>query len=143
MDVQNFRKFFNSRNRWAYSLSIFNINYMAFWKHRKQIYFVSWGRLYTSLKEHATNVINFEKKKVLPLIKEEVKSHQDAKFCYIWKKKSKSYRKVRDDCHFTGKYKVQLVAHIIWDLDLMCLIKPLQLVLHNASNYDYNSIKNN
>ena len=41
----------------------------------------------TSLKEHATNVINFEKKKVLPLIKEEVKSHQDAKFRYIWKKK--------------------------------------------------------
>ena len=37
----------------------------------------------TSLKELATNVINFEKKKVLPLIKEEVKSHQDAKFRYI------------------------------------------------------------
>ena len=29
----------------------------------------------TSLGEHATNVINFEKKKILPLAKEEIKPH--------------------------------------------------------------------
>ena len=29
----------------------------------------------TSLREHATNVINFEKKKTLPLAKEEIKPH--------------------------------------------------------------------
>ena len=34
----------------------------------------------TSLREHATNVINFEKKKMLPLTKEEVKSYQDVIF---------------------------------------------------------------
>ena len=34
-------------------------------------------------KEHATNLINFEKKTMLPLTKEELKSHQDAKVCYI------------------------------------------------------------
>ena len=37
----------------------------------------------TSLREHATNVINFEKKKILPLTKEELKSYQDAKVCYL------------------------------------------------------------
>ena len=36
-----------------------------------------------SLREHAKNIIDFEKKKVLPLTKEKVKSHQDAKVCYI------------------------------------------------------------
>ena len=37
----------------------------------------------TSLREHATNVINFEKKKMLPLTKKELKLHQDATECYI------------------------------------------------------------
>ena len=41
----------------------------------------------TSLKENAKNIIDFEKTKMLPLIKEELKSHQDAKVCYICVKK--------------------------------------------------------
>ena len=36
-----------------------------------------------SLKEHAKNIIDFEKKKMLPLTKEELKSYQDAKVCCI------------------------------------------------------------
>ena len=36
----------------------------------------------TSLKEHAKNIIDFEKKKMLSLTKEELKSHKDAKVCY-------------------------------------------------------------
>ena len=39
-----------------------------------------------SLREHAKNIIDFEKKKMLPLTKEELKSHQDAKICYICEK---------------------------------------------------------
>ena len=57
-----------------------------------------------SLREQAKNITDFERKeKMLPLTKEELKSHQDAKVCYICvkrilKKLSKSitYRKVRD-----------------------------------------------
>ena len=37
----------------------------------------------TSLREYATNVVNFEKKKMLSFRKEELKSHQDVKVCYI------------------------------------------------------------
>ena len=37
----------------------------------------------TSLREHTKNIIDFEKKKMLPLTKEELKSHQDVKVCYI------------------------------------------------------------
>ena len=41
----------------------------------------------TSLREHARNVIDFEQKKMLPLTKEELKSYQDAKVCYVCEKK--------------------------------------------------------
>ena len=40
-----------------------------------------------SLREHATNVIKFEKKKMLPLTKEELKSYQKAKVCDIYRKR--------------------------------------------------------
>ena len=49
---------------------------------------------------------------MLPLTKEEWKSHQYAKVCYICRKnflkkfaKDKNYRKVRDHCHYTGRYR--------------------------------------
>ena len=75
----------------------------------------------TSLKEHAKNIIDSEKKKLLPLTKEELKSHQDAKVSYICGKgflkkfaNNKNYRKVRDYRHFTGKYRG--AAHSICNL---------------------------
>ena len=37
----------------------------------------------TSLRDHVKNIIEFEKKKTLPLSKEELKSHQDPKVRYI------------------------------------------------------------
>ena len=37
----------------------------------------------TSLREHRKNIIDFQKKKMIPLTKEDVKSHQDGKLCYI------------------------------------------------------------
>ena len=42
----------------------------------------------TSLREHTQNIIDFEKKEMLTLTKEELKSHQDAKVCYICEKKN-------------------------------------------------------
>ena len=65
-----------------------------------------------SLREHMKNIFDFEKKKKLPLTKEELKSHEDGKVCYICLKsilkrlsKNINYRKVRDHCHYAGKYK--------------------------------------
>ena len=45
-------------------------------------------RFCESLREYAKNIIGFEKKKMLPLTKEKLKSHQDAKVCYICRKRS-------------------------------------------------------
>ena len=92
-----------------------------------------------SLKKHATNVINFENIKMLPLTKEKLKSHQYAKaYCVCGKRflkkfaKDKNYRKIRDHCHFAGKYRG--AAHST------CLLRfnvsNLKLVFHKGSNYD-------
>ena len=77
-------------------------------------------KICTSLREHATNVINFEKKKMLPLIKKELKLHQEVTEYYISGKiflkkfaNDKNYRKVRDHCHFTGKLEVEHIVYVI------------------------------
>ena len=147
MDVQS-RKFFNNKYRWAYSLRIFDVNNLGIWSHRKQTYFISRKRIYKKvfwiLLEQAINIIDFEKKKLLSLTKEELKSHQDAKVSYICgkrilKKLSKSIncQKVRDHCHYAGKYRG--AAHSI------CILKFIvpnetSVVFHNNSNYIYHFI---
>ena len=41
-----------------------------------------------SSREQVKNIINFQKKKMLPLTKGKLKSNQDAKVCYICRKES-------------------------------------------------------
>ena len=98
----------------------------------------------TSLREHATNVVNFEKKKMTPLTKEEQKSHQDAKVCCICGKiilkrfaNDKNYQNVRDLCHFKGKYRG--AAHNICTLKFYAPYE-IPVVFHNDSSYDYHFI---
>ena len=73
-----------------------------------------------SLKEHATNVINFEEKKMLPLTKKELNLHQDATECYICGKrlltkfvKDKNCQKLRDHCHLQENIKVQRIVYVV------------------------------
>ena len=94
----------------------------------------------TPLIEHPTNVLNFEKKKLLPLPKKELKLTA----CYICEKrlskrfaKYKNYRKVRDHCSFTGKYRG--AAHRIYNLRFNVL-KEIPAVFNKLSNYDYHFI---
>ena len=65
------------------------------------------------LREHASKIINYEKKKMIPLTTEEKIYHNKQKICYICKKEfsnnDKKNYKVRDHCHYTGKYRG--VAH--------------------------------
>ena len=75
-------------------------------------------KFYKDLKEHATRIINYEKKKIIPLTKEEKISYNDQQICYICKKEfdksDKKHHKVRDHCHYTGKYRG--AAHNICNL---------------------------
>ena len=92
----------------------------------------------TPSREHAKNIIDFEKKEMIILPKEELKLYQDAKVCIICRKKKftkdKNYQRVRDYCHYTGKYRG--AAHSICNLKFNVLNK-IPTILHNGSNYDY------
>ena len=81
---------------------------------------------------------------MLPLTKEELKSYQDKKVCYICGKralknlaKDENYRKFRDHCRYTGKYRG--AAHSICNLKFN-VPNEIPAVFHNGSNYDYHFI---
>ena len=95
------------------------------------------------LKEHVTRIINYEKKEIIRLTKEERKIHRKQKVCYICKKEfstaddDKKQNKVKDHFHYTGKYRG--AAHNICNLRYKTP-KEIPLVLHNGSTYDYHLI---
>ena len=72
------------------------------------------------LGEHVTKIINYEKKKMIPLTKKQEKKHNKREVCHICKKRfstgdnNKKYHKVRDHCHYTGKCRG--AAHDICNL---------------------------
>ena len=66
-------------------------------------------------------ITNFEKKKIKLLTEEQKESYENAKIFYICKEEfenkyseDKECHKVRDHCHYTGKYRG--AAHSICDL---------------------------
>ena len=71
------------------------------------------------LREYATKIINHEKIKMIPLTKKEEKNYNKQKVCYICKKEfntddsNKKDHNVKDHCHYTGKYRGQLIISVI------------------------------
>ena len=63
------------------------------------------------LRKHATKIINYEKKEMIPLTKKEENKHNKQKVCHIRKKRfntdenNKKFHKVKAHCHYTGKYR--------------------------------------
>ena len=98
-------------------------------------------KFYEPLREQALKTIDFKKKKMKPLTKEQQQSYEKTKICYTCKEKfknkhlkGKKYRKVRDHCHYTGKY--------IGDAHSICNLKHSEpkknyIDFHNGSNYGY------
>ena len=95
------------------------------------------------LTEHATKTINYEKKDMIPLTKKEEKHYNKQKVCYICKKEfntdniDKKHHKVKDHCHYTGKYRG--AAHNICNLRYR-IPKEIPIVFHNGCRYDYHFI---
>ena len=93
------------------------------------------------LREHATKIINYEKKDMILLTKKEEENYNNQKVCYICKKEfdksDKKHYKVRDHCHYTGKYRG--AAHNICNLRYK-IPKEIPIVFHNGSTYDYHFI---
>ena len=91
--------------------------------------------------------IDYEKKEMIPLTDEENELYEMQKVCYICKKifstdkndknVFKLYHKVRDHCHYTGKFRG--AAHSICNLRYKTP-KEISVVFHNGSTYDYHFI---
>ena len=98
---------------------------------------------YLDLREHAGKIINYEKKEMVPLTKKEKKMHCRQKKCYICKKRfstdnnNKKYHKVKNHCHYTGKYRG--AAYDICNLRHK-IPKEMPVVIHNDSTHDYHFI---
>ena len=95
------------------------------------------------LREHATKIINYEKKEMIPLTKEEKKFYNMQKVCHICKRifstnyNNNKNHKVKDRCHYTGKYRG--AAHDISNLRYK-IPKDIPVVFHNVSTHDYQFI---
>ena len=80
-----------------------------------------------------------------PLTKEEEENYNNQEVCYICKKEfntsdtteHKKHNKVRDHCHYTGKYRRG--AHNICNLRYK-IPKEIPIIFHNGSTYDYHFI---
>ena len=89
-------------------------------------------RFCKDLKDHATKTIDFKKKNMIPLTKEEQDNYNKENTYYICKKDFNN-DKVRDHCHFTGKYRG--AAHNTCNLRYK-IPKNIPVTFHNGSTYD-------
>ena len=96
------------------------------------------------LKELRMEIINSEEKEMTPLTNKEIKSYEEQKVCDICKRKfcyDKNnkreydlYHKVRDHCHYTGKFRGD--AHNICNLQYN-VTKKICIIFHNSSTYHF------
>ena len=92
-------------------------------------------------------IINYEQKEMIPLTYEENKSYKEQEACHICEKKFgvdkddenyKDKRKVKDHCHYTGKFRG--AAHSKCNLNYK-VPKDIPIIVYNAS-YDTHFIIN-
>ena len=104
-------------------------------------------KLCKKLKKRAMKIINYEKKEMIPLTKEENKSYKEQETCYTCEKKfsidkddenSENRKKVKDHCHYTGKFRG--AAHSKCNSNCK-ILKDIPIIIHNAS-YDTHFIIN-
>ena len=104
-------------------------------------------KLCKKLKEHAMKIINYEEKEMIPLTHGENKLYKEQEACNICEEKFcvdkddenyKNKRKVKDHCHYTGKFRG--AAHSKCNLNYK-VRKDIPIIIHNAS-YDTHFITN-
>ena len=93
-----------------------------------------------ALKDEVNKIISIKQKPMDPLTDQEKESYPNAKTCFICEKpfgETKSDIKVRDHCHYTGKYRG--AAHNACNLQYK-VPKSIPVVIHNGSSYDFHLI---
>ena len=99
------------------------------------------------LKELGMEMIKFKRKEMISLTNEKIKSYEKQNECYICEKRfcddknKKSeydlYHKVRDHCHYTGRFRgaVHNICNLRYNIP-----KKIPVVFHNGSTYDYHFV---
>ena len=90
-------------------------------------------RFCKGLRGHATKIINYGEKEMIPLTDKEFGTDENDKNTF------KLCHKVRDHCHHTGKFR--RAAHSICNFRYKTP-KEIPVVFHNGSTYDYHFITN-
>ena len=97
------------------------------------------------IRGQAMRIVNYEIKEMITLTDEKNKFYEEQKVCNICKKgfstddNDKKHYKVRDHCHYIGKFRG--AAHSICNLRYKTP-KEIPIVFHNGSTYDYHFIIN-
>ena len=92
-------------------------------------------RFCNDLKEHVIRIINYETKPMIVLTEEEKESYENQQLCHICDKEfytdnDEETRKVRDHCHYTGKYRS--ADHSKCNLKYK-IVKVIPVLFHNGS----------
>ena len=94
------------------------------------------------LKQQAKSIVDYEKKEMIKLTQEEQYRHDTRKLCFLCKKPffedpKNNYIKVRDHCHYTGKYRgaTSKICNLMYNTS-----REIPVVFHNGSSYDYHFI---
>ena len=93
-------------------------------------------RFCKDLKDHATRIVDFKRKFITPLTKDEEDRYYKKNTCHICMKDLDN-DKVKDYCYFTGKYRG--AAHSKCNLKQK-IPKNIPVIFHNGSTYDYHFI---
>ena len=93
-------------------------------------------------KKQAKSIVDFEKKEMIELTQEKQYRHDTKKSCFICKNRffedaKNNYIKVRDHCHYTGKYRgtAHKICNLMYDTP-----REIPVIFHNGSSYDYHFI---
>ena len=95
------------------------------------------------LREHTMKITNFKKKKMKLLTKEQQKSNENAKICYICREKIEN-KHLKDKKYYCEVREIifiiqEIPAHSICNLKYS-MPKNFFTVFHNGSKYDYRFI---
>ena len=105
-------------------------------------------KLAIDLKKQVMKIINTPQKRMILLTDEEKLKHFDEEKCHIChdefisnpehRSKYKLFKKVRDHCPYTGKYR-GAAAHSICNLRYKAQ-RDIPVIIHNGSNYDFHPL---
>ena len=104
-------------------------------------------KFYESLRDHTRKIVNFERKKIIPLTNKEYDSYLNKIIFHIFKTSLEINRlmiknivELETNAIFMVNIEVLHIAYVTYDVCNHNILKDIYVVFHNGSNYDYHFI---